>query len=75
MPLYEYQCAKGHSFEAVRGVNERPVTRCSVYLAKARRIVSQLALLHNRGVYFFDRQTRDDVLRSRPSSQKSMRKR
>ena len=58
MPLYEYQCAKGHSFEAVQGVNERPVTRCSVCMAKARRIVSQLALLHNRGVYFFDRQTR-----------------
>ncbi len=58
MPLYEYQCAKGHSFEAMRGVNERPATRCSVCMAKARRMISQLALLHNRGVYFFDRQTR-----------------
>lgn len=75
MPLYEYQCAKGHSFEAVQGVNERPVTRCSVSMAKARRVISQPTLLHNRGVYVFDRQTKDDVLRSRPSSLKSMRKR
>ena len=75
MSLYEYQCAKGHSFKAVHGVNKRPVTRCSVCMAKARRIISQPTLLHNRGVYVFDRQTKDDVLRSRPSSLKSMRKR
>ncbi|MCH7570415.1 MAG: hypothetical protein IH919_07600 [Deltaproteobacteria bacterium] len=75
MSLSEYQYAKGHSFEAVQGVNERPVTRCSVCMAKARRIISQPTLLHNRGVYVFDRQTKDDVLRSRPSSLKSMRKR
>ena len=75
MPLYEYQCAKGHSFEAVQGVSERPVPRCSVCIDKARRIISRSTLLHNRGVYVFDRQTKDDVLRSRPSSLKSMRKR
>ncbi len=75
MPLYDYQCAKGHSFKAVQGINERPVTRCSVGMAKARRRISQPTLLHYRGVNVFDRQTKDDVLRSRPSSLKSMIKR
>ncbi|MFQ5849840.1 MAG: FmdB family zinc ribbon protein [Candidatus Binatia bacterium] len=74
MPLYEYQCAKGHSFEVVQGVNEKSVTRCSVCSAKARRVISQPTLLHNRGIYVFDRETKDDVLRSRPSSLKSLRK-
>lgn len=75
MPPYEYQCTKGHSFEAVQSVIERHVTRCSVCMAKARRIISQPKLLRTRGVYVFDRQIKDDVLRSRPSSLKSMRKR
>jgi predicted nucleic acid-binding Zn ribbon protein len=72
MPLYEYQWARGHSFEVVRGVSENPVTKCSVW---ARRLISQPVLVHNRGIQVFDRQTKDDVLRNRTSSLKSLRKR
>ena len=25
MPLYEYECAKGHRFEAIQKVSERPL--------------------------------------------------
>ena len=74
MPLYEYQCAKGHRFEAIQKVAEKPLTRCSVCAAKARRAISQPTLLHNRGVHVFDRVTKDDALRSRPSSLKSFKK-
>jgi hypothetical protein len=31
-------------------------------------------LLHNRGVHVFDRVTKDDALRARPSSLKSFKK-
>jgi hypothetical protein len=31
-------------------------------------------LLHNRGIHVFDRVTKDDALRSRPSSLKSFKK-
>jgi putative FmdB family regulatory protein len=74
MPLYEYECAKGHRFEAVEKVSEKPLTKCSVCAASARRVISRPTLLHNRGIHVFDRVTKDDALRSRPSSLKSFKK-
>ena len=74
MPIYEYQCAKGHRFETIQKVSERPVTKCTLCPAKAQRAISQPTLLHNRGIHVFDRVTKDDALRSRPSSLKSLKK-
>ncbi|MBI2181303.1 MAG: zinc ribbon domain-containing protein [Deltaproteobacteria bacterium] len=74
MPLYEYECAKGHRFEAIQSVRENPLRRCSVCSATAKRAISQPTLLHNRGIHVFDRVTKDDALRSRPSSLKSFKK-
>ncbi|HEY7323109.1 MAG TPA: zinc ribbon domain-containing protein [Candidatus Binatia bacterium] len=74
MPLYEYECPKGHRFEAIQKVSERPLKKCAVCSASARRAISQPTLLHNRGVHVFDRVTKDDALRSRPSSLKSFKK-
>ncbi|MBI2988435.1 MAG: zinc ribbon domain-containing protein [Deltaproteobacteria bacterium] len=74
MPLYEYECARGHRFEAVQKVGDQPLKKCSVCAATAKRILSQPTLLHNRGIHVFDRATKDDVLRSRPSSLKSLKK-
>jgi putative FmdB family regulatory protein len=74
MPLYEYQCARGHRFEAIQNVHEKPLKRCSTCSALAKREISQPTLLHNRGVHVFDRVTKDDALRSRPSSLKSFKK-
>ena len=74
MPLYEYECAAGHRFEAVQKVTEKPLARCSVCSAKARRLISQPTLLHNRGIHVFDRETQGEVLHNRPSSLKSFKK-
>jgi len=74
MPLYEYECAKGHRFEAIQSVREKPLKRCSICSAAAKRTISQPTLLHNRGIHVFDRVTKDDALRSRPSSLKSLKK-
>lgn len=74
MPLYEYSCTKDHRFEAIQNVHERPLTRCSICSARAKREISQPTLLHNRGVHVYDRLTKDDALRSRPSSLKSLKK-
>jgi putative FmdB family regulatory protein len=74
MPLYEYECLKGHRFEAIQKVNERRLKKCSVCSAVARRTISQPTLLHNRGIHVFDRVIQDDALRSRPSSLKSLKK-
>ena len=74
MPLYEYECAKGHRFEAIQKVAEKPLKKCALCSAGARRAISQPTLLHNRGFHVFDRVTKDDALRSRPSSLKSFKK-
>jgi putative FmdB family regulatory protein len=74
MPLYEYECARGHCFEAIQKISEKALKKCAVCTAVARRAVSQPTLLHNRGVHVFDRVTKDDALRSRPSSLKSFKK-
>jgi putative FmdB family regulatory protein len=74
MPLYEYECTKGHRFEAIQKVSDRPLKQCSICSAKTKRAMSQPTLLHNRGIHVFDRVTKDDALRSRPSSLKSFKK-
>jgi putative FmdB family regulatory protein len=74
MPLYEYQCRKGHRFETIEKVSDKPLKRCSICAAPAKRAVTQPTLLHNRGVHVFDRVTKDDALRDRPSSLKSFKK-
>jgi putative FmdB family regulatory protein len=74
MPLYEYECAKGHRFEAIQKVSEKSLKKCAVCSAVARRTISQPTLLHNRGVHVFDRVTKNDALRARPSSLKSFKK-
>ncbi|HVO94700.1 MAG TPA: zinc ribbon domain-containing protein [Terriglobales bacterium] len=74
MPLYEYVCAKGHRFEAIQKVTDKSLRRCERCPAPAKRTISQPTLLHNRGVHVFDRVTKDDALRDRPSSLKSFKK-
>jgi putative FmdB family regulatory protein len=74
MPLYEYECAKGHRFEAIQKISDKPLKRCTLCPAHARRTIAQPTLLHNRGIHVFDRYTQDDVLRGRPSSLKSLKK-
>jgi putative FmdB family regulatory protein len=74
MPVYEYKCRRGHRFEAIQNVNEKPLRRCTVCSSAARRTISQPTLLHNRGIYVFDRVTKEDALRGRPSSLKSLKK-
>src|SRR6266850_8197616 len=73
MPLYEYECRKGHRFEAIQKVTERPLKRCKICAGSAKRAISQPTLLHNRGIHVFDRVTKDDALRARPSSLKSLK--
>ncbi|HXG51119.1 MAG TPA: zinc ribbon domain-containing protein [candidate division Zixibacteria bacterium] len=74
MPLYEYECDNGHRFEAIQKLSEPPLRRCSICSAGARRAVGLPTLLHNRGIHVFDRVTKDDALRDRPSSLKSFKK-
>jgi len=43
MPLYEYQCTKGHHFEVQQSMNDEPFGRCQEpgCRAKAQRLISR----------------------------------
>jgi putative FmdB family regulatory protein len=72
VPLYEYECSRGHRFERFEKLQDGRIRRCPRCSGRARRVLSRPTLLHNRGVYVFDRETKDDVLRERPSSLKPL---
>ena len=67
MPLYEYQCPKGHLFEVVQSVKEKPIAKCSDCSHRAYRVISRPTLLHNRGIYVYDRETKDDITNTQKS--------
>lgn len=44
MPLYEYECEKGHRFELIRKFSDPPVTRCIRCKSKVRKLISSSAI-------------------------------
>lgn len=53
MPTYEYQCAKGHAFEAFQKISARPKSRCPECGARATRIISGGSGLIFKGAGFY----------------------
>ncbi|MBK5110878.1 MAG: zinc ribbon domain-containing protein [Thermoleophilia bacterium] len=46
MPLYEYRCEKGHTFEVIQSITEDSLTECQECRAPARRV------LHSPAIHF-----------------------
>lgn len=61
MPTYEYRCAKGHDFEVLQKMSDKPVAACPKCGAKARRLVSGGAglLFKGDGFYITDYRSAD----------------
>jgi putative FmdB family regulatory protein len=53
MPLYEYKCKKGHTFEVIQSFADDPITKCQVCGAKAERVLSAPAI-HFKGSGFYN---------------------
>ena len=54
MPTYDYECRKGHHFEAVQRITEDPLKRCKVCGAKATRLISQTTFILRGGGWYAD---------------------
>jgi putative FmdB family regulatory protein len=54
MPVYEYECSKGHQFEVEQRISEAPLTRCRVCRAKARRLISRTSFILKGGGWYSD---------------------
>jgi putative FmdB family regulatory protein len=53
MPIYEYRCAKGHTFEELQRMTDDPLTTCTVCGAPVQRVFHPVAV-HFKGSGFYN---------------------
>ena len=52
MPIYEYRCANGHTFEVIQSMSDEPVAECEVCGAPVERVFHPVAV-HFKGSGFY----------------------
>ncbi len=52
MPIYEYRCERGHTFEVMQRMSEDPVTACTTCDASVQRVFHPVAV-HFKGSGFY----------------------
>ena len=52
MPIYEYRCQRGHTFEVMQRMTDDPVAACSTCEAPVQRIFHSVAV-HFKGSGFY----------------------
>lgn len=52
MPIYEYRCRNGHSFEAFQNMSDDPLASCEVCPAPVERVLHPVAV-HFKGSGFY----------------------
>ena len=53
MPIYEYRCDKGHTFEVLQKMSDGPVASCEVCGAPVQRVFHPIAV-HFKGSGFYN---------------------
>jgi putative FmdB family regulatory protein len=53
MPIYEYRCRKGHTFEVMQRMSDDPVTVCDVHGGPVERVFHPIAV-HFKGSGFYN---------------------
>src|SRR5829696_8700635 len=53
MPIYEYRCDNGHTFEVMQKMTDDPVTECEVCGAAVQRVFHPVAV-HFKGSGFYN---------------------
>ena len=53
MPVYEYKCEKGHTFEVIQRMADDPLTKCEECGAPAQRVLFAPAV-HFKGKGFYN---------------------
>jgi len=66
MPVYEYRCDQGHTFEVMQRMSDDPVTTCTTCEAPVQRVFHPVAV-HFKGSGFYN----TDYGKSRGSSSSS----
>ena len=53
MPIYEYRCERGHTFEVMQRMSEDPITSCTTCDASVQRVFHPVAV-HFKGSGFYN---------------------
>jgi putative FmdB family regulatory protein len=53
MPIYEYRCKKGHTFEVMQRMTDDPVSSCQTCSAPVQRVFHPIAV-HFKGSGFYN---------------------
>jgi putative FmdB family regulatory protein len=53
MPIYEYRCERGHTFETMQRMSDDPLTSCTVCEAPVQRVFHPVAV-HFKGSGFYN---------------------
>jgi putative FmdB family regulatory protein len=53
MPIYEYRCEKGHSFDVMQSMSDDPLTACEVCGAPVQKVLHAPAV-HFKGSGFYN---------------------
>ena len=53
MPIYEYRCEKGHTFEVMQRMSDDTLTECSICGAPVQRVFHPVAI-HFKGSGFYN---------------------
>jgi putative FmdB family regulatory protein len=53
MPIYEYRCSNGHTFEVMQRMTDDPVTKCEICGAPVERVFHPIAV-HFKGKGFYN---------------------
>ena len=53
MPVYDYRCEKGHRFEVVQSMSDKPLKKCEECGAPAQRVLHAPAI-HFKGSGFYN---------------------
>ena len=65
MPVYDYRCEKGHRFEVVQSMSDKPIKKCEECGAPAQRVLHAPAI-HFKGSGFHNT---DYGTKTRPKEQ------
>jgi putative FmdB family regulatory protein len=52
LPIYEYRCRNGHTFEVLQSMSDDPVTECEVCASPVERVFHPVAV-HFKGSGFY----------------------
>ncbi|HEX6457913.1 MAG TPA: FmdB family zinc ribbon protein [Thermoleophilaceae bacterium] len=52
MPIYEYRCERGHTFEVMQRMSDEPITNCTTCDATVQRVFHPVAV-HFKGSGFY----------------------